>query len=52
MLCSYKARIRRKLTDQGIFVFPVDADDFVSNRLAEYVAQHPDANGFKSCQKL
>ncbi len=38
------------LPDKGVFVFPVDADDFVSNRLAEYVAQHPDANGFKSAK--
>lgn len=32
----------------GTFVFPVDADDFVSNRIAEYVNRHPDENGFKS----
>lgn len=29
-------------------MFPVDADDFVSNKLAEYVKAHPEANGFKS----
>ncbi len=32
----------------GVFVFPVDADDYVNCRLAEYVKAHPDANGFKS----
>lgn len=31
----------------GAFVFPVDADDYVSNRIAEYVSQHPNENGFK-----
>lgn len=33
---------------EGAFVFPVDADDYVSNRIAEYVSQHPTENGFKS----
>jgi len=32
----------------GTFVFPVDADDFISCRIADYVHQHPEANGFKS----
>lgn len=32
----------------GTFVFPVDADDFVNCRIAEYVQKYPDANGFKS----
>lgn len=32
----------------GAFVFPVDADDFVNCRIAEYVQLHPEANGFKS----
>ena len=36
-------------TAQGsVFVFPVDADDYVSNRIATYVNQHPEAYGFKS----
>ncbi len=35
-------------TGKGIFIFPVDADDFVSCHLAGYVVNHPDANGFKS----
>lgn len=47
---AIKHELGEKLSNQGIFVFPVDADDFVSNRLAEYVAQHPDANGFKSAK--
>lgn len=32
----------------GVFVFPVDADDFVNCNIAEYVQEHPTANGFKS----
>lgn len=32
----------------GVFVFPVDADDFVNNKCAAYVKEHPGANGFKS----
>lgn len=32
----------------GTFVFPVDADDFVNCHIAEYVYNHPEANGFKS----
>lgn len=32
----------------GVFVFPVDADDYVNCHIAEYVKEHPDANGFKS----
>lgn len=35
-------------SNNGIFVFLVDADDYVNCRLAEYVANHPEANGFKS----
>lgn len=32
----------------AVFVFPVDADDFVSNKIAAWVHDHPEANGFKS----
>lgn len=32
----------------GVFVFPVDADDYVNCKIAQYVHDHPDANGFKS----
>lgn len=32
----------------GVFVFPVDADDFVNKECAAYVKEHPDAYGFKS----
>lgn len=32
----------------GTFVFPVDADDYVSCHIAEFVKKHPEANGFKS----
>lgn len=32
----------------GVYVFPVDADDLVSRRLAAWCHDHPDANGFKS----
>ena len=36
------------LPNDGVFVFPVDADDFVNNKCAAYVKEHPGANGFKS----
>lgn len=32
----------------GIFIFPVDADDYVNCHLAEYAKKHSDVNGFKS----
>ncbi|MBE5798415.1 MAG: hypothetical protein E7321_00485 [Clostridiales bacterium] len=32
----------------GVFVFPVDADDYVNCHIAAYVKAHPEANGFKS----
>lgn len=32
----------------GIFVFPIDADDLVSNKIVAYVKDHPNSNGFKS----
>lgn len=32
----------------GVFVFPVDADDFVNRNIAKFVQEHPEANGFKS----
>lgn len=32
----------------GVFVFPVDADDFINCNIAQYVHDHPEANGFKS----
>ena len=52
-LCLCAKQIRndyKELLDsgKGIFIFPVDADDFVSCYLAEYAVNHPDANGFKS----
>ena len=34
--------------DGGVYVFPVDADDLVNRRIAEYANNHPSANGFKS----
>lgn len=33
---------------RGVFVFPLDADDLVSCRIARWCHDHPDANGFKS----
>lgn len=36
------------LPNDGVFVFPVDADDFVNQKCAAYVKEHPNANGFKS----
>ena len=52
-LCLCAKKIREEYqdllaSDNGIYIFPVDADDFVNCRIAEYVANHPDANGFKS----
>ena len=52
-LCLCAQQIRKDLPELavrggGTFVFPVDADDLVSCRLAEYAAAHPEANGFKS----
>lgn len=34
--------------EDGIYVMPVDADDLLNYRIAEYCALHPDANGFVS----
>ena len=34
--------------NDGIFVLPMDADDYVSNRICKYVGNHPDANGYIS----
>lgn len=33
---------------QGLFVFPVDADDFVNQKIAQWCYDHPNENGFKS----
>lgn len=46
-------RIREILEEQpdpekGIYVMPVDADDLLNCRIAEYCEQHPDENGFVS----
>lgn len=32
----------------GIYIFPVDADDLISNRIAAFAMEHPHENGFKS----
>ena len=42
--------ILRKQKDpkHGIYVMPVDADDLVSSRLAQYAEDHPNENGFVS----
>lgn len=34
--------------EKGIYVMPVDADDFLNCHIAEYCEQHPDENGFVS----
>lgn len=50
-LCAIEIRKQMKslcVSGGGTFVFPVDADDYVSNRIAEWVSKHPSANGFKS----
>ncbi len=52
-LCLCAQQIRKDM-DQisvrggGAFVFPVDADDYVHRGIAQYVCDHPEANGFKS----
>ncbi|WP_435645150.1 hypothetical protein [Butyricicoccus porcorum] len=38
--------------DGGAFVFPVDADDLISNRVSEFVNTHLNANGFRSKKGL
>ena len=35
-------------SEGGVFVFPVDADDFVNRNIAQWCKDHPTANGFKS----
>lgn len=45
---AIKKEHTRDVLAEGAFVFPVDADDYVSNRIAQYVSQHPTENGFKS----
>ena len=32
----------------GIYVFPVDADDYVNCNIAQWCVDHPEANGFKA----
>lgn len=34
--------------ENGIYIMPVDADDLLSNRIALWCDEHPDANGFVS----
>ena len=35
-------------SQDGVFVFPVDADDFVNRKITAWCKAHPEANGFKS----
>lgn len=44
----YKDYDSLSFEDGGVFVFPVDADDLVNNKIVEYANSHPHANGFKS----
>ena len=50
LVCSYEIYKRNsaEIESGGIFVFPVDADDYISNRVAAYVAQNSNSYGFKS----
>lgn len=51
LLCAQKIKQDLFCVDSSrsdIFVFPVDADDFVSKRVAQWCHDHPNANGFKS----
>ena len=52
-LCLCAKKIREEYYEYlnskaGIFIFPVDADDLVNCKLAEYVSKHSESNGFKS----
>lgn len=52
-LTMIAVRIREILEEQphpekGIYVMPVDADDLLSCKIAEYCEQHPDENGLVS----
>ncbi|MDO4189716.1 MAG: hypothetical protein Q4D29_12090, partial [Lachnospiraceae bacterium] len=52
-LTKIAVRCRQLLEEQeepenGIYVMPVDADDLLSNKIAEYCETHPDENGFVS----
>lgn len=40
--------MQQKHPENGIYVMPVDADDLVSSRLAQFAEDHPDENGFVS----
>lgn len=51
LLCAKEIRNNyEKLSpnDTGVFVFPVDADDYINCKIAEYCVKHANANGFKS----
>ncbi len=47
--CAYEIRNDfSEAVEHGVFVFPVDADDYVNCHIAQWVLDHPNANGFKS----
>ncbi len=52
LLCAKEIRNQYsrlcKKNEGGVYIFPVDADDYVNCKIAEWCAKNPDANGFKS----
>lgn len=50
LLCAKEIKKRHKehLFFGGVYVFPVDADDYVNKNIAKWCKNHPNENGFKS----
>lgn len=51
MACTIKIRSEFNKycePDGGVFIFPVDADDLISNRVVAYINKYSQSNGFKS----
>lgn len=51
MVCTMKIRSKYSKyceKDGGVFIFPIDADDLISNRVVSYINKYPEAYGFKS----
>lgn len=50
LACCYEIKKNESIKNikNGIFVFPIDADDYINCNISEFVATHPKSNGFKS----
>lgn len=48
LLCCVEIKKTLSASEKGIYVFPVDADDHVNCKIAEYALAHPNEHGFKS----